>query len=175
MRRWLVLALAIAMAASACTTADTDGSRPPSTGTGTGEGELALPAVDRWPNGTWAGKVEGSDAFIALVAGNDGFMAYVCDDATIGQWFRADEPANPLVVGNDAGATLAANREGEDIAGTVRLPDGSVHAYTAAPATEPLHRTEGFDENASALIGWVTLPSGERRGTLSLSRSPRRP
>lgn len=155
------------MASTACTTSETGGSPPP--GSGLGAGDLALPATERWPNGSWAGKVEGTDAFIALVAGTDGFVAYVCDDATIGQWFRTDEAAGALVVSSQDDATLTAARRGDDVVGTVRLEDGSAHAFTAPPAKEPVHYSEGFDETDVALAGWVTLPSGERRGTLALT------
>lgn len=165
MRRWIVLFLVVALAATACSSSDSATQPPAVPGAGLGEGELALPSATPWAKGSWAGKVEGTDAFVAVVAGADGLVAYVCDNGTVGQWFRTDDPAGSVVVANDAGAVFAATQENDTVTGSVQLPDGSVHAFTASPASEPVHRSEGFDDTEIGLVGWVTLPSGERRGT----------
>jgi hypothetical protein len=72
------------------------------------------------------------------------------------------------VIANDAGAVFSAALAGDAVAGSIQLSDGAVHTFTAAPAPEPVHRSEGFDDTEIGLVGWVTLPSGERRGTALL-------
>ena len=166
MRRWTVLFLVVALAATACSGSDSSSKSASSTpGAALAAGELALPAATPWPNGSWAGKVEGTDAFIAVVAGAEGLVAYVCDNGTIGQWFRTDDANGSVVVANEAGAVFSAERSGEQVTGSVQLPDGTEHPFSAATASEPVHRSEGFDDTEVGLVGWVTLPSGERRGT----------
>lgn len=169
MRRALVLLLSTGLlAAAACTS---DQSAPPTTAVSSelAAGEFAFPAGQRWPDATWAGKVDGTDAFIALVAGTDGLIAYVCDNAATGQWFRSDSADGTVVAGNDSGGLLTATLAGDQVTGSVVVPGAAAAPFSAARAdTGALYRAEGFDEDQAALAGWVTLPSGERRGTIGL-------
>jgi hypothetical protein len=55
------------------------------------------------PTGNYAGKVSGSDAFIALVASDGKALAYVCDGKTLAEWFSG-------TVGTD-GTLVATNMD----------------------------------------------------------------
>jgi len=162
------VALTLVVAASACTSdepSSADGGVPAALA----DGEFALPERDDLlPDGTWAGRVEETDAFVAIVSGPDGVIAYVCDDEAIGEWFRSDVGGDATQLTGNDGLALSAAADGDDLVGTVRLADLGVVSFRAEPAgDDALHRTFGFDEEDMATVGWVTLPSGERRGTIS--------
>jgi hypothetical protein len=37
--------------------------------------------------GSWSGRVEGSEAFVAIVKGDDQIVAYACENGKLGSWF----------------------------------------------------------------------------------------
>lgn len=162
---WVLTGALIAL--SACSGGGDDRASTPDTGpVALAEGEQALPERTSWSAGTWAGRVDGTDAFVAVVAGPEGLQAYVCDDDQIGEWFRADDAAGTVSLDNGT-AAMVVSPDGATLVGEVRFADGSVHGFTAESAgPDALHRAEGFDEEEVALAGWVTLPDGEVRGTI---------
>lgn len=165
-----VTAIAVLSLVSACTSGD-DGAAPDdSSGAASGAAEQVLTELDPWPAGTWVGDVAGTEASIAVVAGPDGVAAYVCDDEALAEWFRADVAAGTLAVTNTGGAGLVATLDDGDLVGEVRLGEAT-YGFRAVPGEgDVLHRAEGFDEDESALAGWITLPSGQVKGTLRLDK-----
>lgn len=164
-------ALAVALLAGGCTSSP-DASPSGSTAVGGGAGaalatgEMALPVETPWTAGSWAGPVDGTEAFIAIVAGPSGFVAYACDDATVAEWFRADDAAGTMTLTSEGNALLSASLDGDTVTGTFVLADGEPRTFTAVATPEPIHRSDGFDETEAAQVGWVTLASGERRGAV---------
>jgi hypothetical protein len=121
-------------------------------------------------SGTFVGQVEGSDAFIAIVADGRGVTAYLCDGTPAGVslwgWF-AGEAANghaELVATN--GVVLLLDLSGDAPAGTVITRQGqrlAVHSEAATGAAG-LWRAQGVVGGAALLAGWVVLNDGEQRG-----------
>jgi hypothetical protein len=129
---------------------------------------------DASPAGNFAGKVEGTDAFVAVVVDEeDRALAYACDGreggtATVAEWFRgevADDGSLDLT--SEGGAGLSADIAEEGASGTVTL-DGEDHAFTAGPAEEPagLYRKAEEADGEELLGGWIELASGEQRGAV---------
>jgi hypothetical protein len=120
----------------------------------------------------WVGKVEGTEAFIAIASNGTELMAYVCDSQTITQWFHAKTGVDQLdlVAGtvdvSSEGAKLQAQLTQTTATGTVTLADGQAHKFTAAKAEGDagLYRLEETANNEQLLTGWVVLNDGQLRG-----------
>ena len=94
---------------------------------------------------TYTGKLEGTDAYIAVITARDKVVIYTCDGQNFAQWFRA-----------------------RLVSGTLFLEDGKVHTFKALRSQSPagLFRSETLLEGANYIGGWVVLPSGEQRGSI---------
>lgn len=139
------------------------------------EQPAALEAATPLPAGMWAGTVAGSDAFVAVVNGPQGGVVYVCDDGTIAEWFRGDVLSPSNVLANAAGSRVALASDGGRLSGTLYLASArALLSFTADPAaTSPLQRSFTLTDEEVATAGWITLPDGRRRG--SLTTTPRTP
>jgi hypothetical protein len=125
-------------------------------------------ASDQPPQGLAAGRVEGSEAFIAFVAKDGELAAYVCDSDTIAEWFRGPIEGNTVELQSEGGASLTAELSADGVTGTFTPSGGEPLAFTASPAGEGagLYRAEGTVEGEELLAGWIVLPDGEQRGSL---------
>jgi len=120
--------------------------------------------------GSFAGKVDGSDAFISIVAHANGRVtAYVCDGATISEWFRGDLNGSSLDLTNASGAHLTANLSADSVNGTFAPSGSSFLKFTANAVTLPagLFRHEETVDNVKYVDGWIFLPDGDVRGARS--------
>ena len=103
------------------------------------------------------GEVEGGDAFVAIVAAEDGEVtAYVCDGeegemATTGEWFTGELDGTELLLEAESGATLQAELSDDGATGTYTSADGTVQALTAEPAEGEagLYRGENLGKSLS--------------------------
>lgn len=128
------------------------------------------------------GTVDGTQAFIAIDAGDlavhegdrktplslDGrrprFVAYVCDDGTIAEWFVGPTAQRELDLRSSSGARLKATLEEDMATGTVTL-DGRDHPFTATLGGEGgAYREEDSVGGQKRLTGWIMLPDGRVRG-----------
>ena len=104
-----------------------------------GVGETTEPITDA-DAAELVGEVEGGDAFVAIVAAEDGEVtAYVCDGeegemATTGEWFTGELDGTELLLEADSGATLEAELTDDGATGTYTSADGTVQTLTAEPA-----------------------------------------
>jgi hypothetical protein len=134
-------------------------------GDGDGNGAAAEPASAVAP-GTWAGRVDDSDAFVAVVVGEDQIAAYVCEDGVIGSWFFGPAPGGETVaLANAAGHRLEVDL-GDEATGS--FDDGTTRRPFRAQPTgdEVLFRAEALTADAALVGGWVRL-GDEVRGTIS--------
>ena len=118
---------------------------------------------------TYTGKLEGTDAYIAVITARDKVVIYTCDGQNFAQWFRARLVASPLeVVSTDGEVRLTARISPRMVSGTLFLEDGKVHTFKALRSQSPagLFRSETLLEGANYIGGWVVLPSGEQRGSI---------
>jgi len=124
--------------------------------------------------GQFVGHVENSDAFVGVVAYADGHLgAYVCDGATISEWFQGPIEGSAVDITNKVGAHLIVNLTAKSVLGTVTLLDGSTLAFTANLVEKPLgsdplgfYRAEETIDGVAYVGGWIILPNGEQRGAI---------
>jgi hypothetical protein len=128
-------------------------------------------------DGSYVGKVDGTDAYIALVTGSAKVAGYICDSASISVWIPA-----ATVSGNTANlvsrkgvAVGPVTWSGSTASGTVTI-DGTGHAFTAqlASGDAGLYRAvQGTPGDAGSIeVGWVVLADGTQRGTITSFTSP---
>jgi len=120
----------------------------------------------------WVGKVEDTDAFIALVSNGTELTAYVCG-GPVSQWFHGqagvdqlDLVAGTVDLSAGSGAKLQAQLTQETASGSVTLADGQTYAFQATQATGDagLYRSEETVDNEKSVGGWVVLNDGQLRG-----------
>ena len=88
--------------------------------------------------GNLVGKVEGTNAFVAVVVDRENHaLAYICDGNEIAEWFRgAVAQDGSLDLRSEGGALLVAEVAKSGTEGTVTL-EGEEHAFSASRAEEP--------------------------------------
>lgn len=148
---------------------------------GCGAGSANAPQQEQEPASnepsTYAGKVEGTEAFIAIVVDKENHaLAYLCDgregqSATVAEWFTgAVAEDGSLDLRSEGGAHLVANVSGseEGVEGSVTLPEGEEHSFVASPVEAPagLYRAEETVEGVEYVGGWIELEGGEERGAV---------
>jgi hypothetical protein len=123
------------------------------------------------PNG-FAGTLNGTNAFVALLVDDNESIAYVCNgEEEISEWFRgAINDPNEIDLTNGAGAQISAKFSGNSFEGQVTLRNGKIYSLKATP-----NRTEGVgifrvigDEakQDSVEAGWIVNSEGDQRGAL---------
>jgi hypothetical protein len=128
-------------------------------------------------DGSYVGKVDGTDAYIALVTGSGKVAGYICDSASISVWIPA-----ATISGNTASlvsrkgvAVGPVTWSGTTASGTLTI-DGISHPFTAELATGDagLYRAvQGTPGEAGAVeVGWVVLPDASQRGTITSFTNP---
>jgi hypothetical protein len=128
-------------------------------------------------DGSYVGKVDGTDAYIALVTGSGKVAGYICDSATISIWIPAATVSgnSASLVSRKGAAVGQVTWSGSTASGTVTI-DGASHAFTAQLATGDagLYRAvQGTPGAAGSIeVGWVVLPDGTQRGTITSFTDP---
>lgn len=118
----------------------------------------------------WVGHVEGTDAFVAIVAGDGEVVAYVCDgDDDIAEWFTGEadsDEAFSLVA--SSGAVITAEADDGGWAGSITL-SGATHAFEAeaADGDAGLYRVRSPEAQSDGVeAGWVVDNAGDLRGSM---------
>ena len=125
-------------------------------------------------SGTFVGKIDGSDALIAIVVlETRETLAYVCDSKLVAQWFRGNATADGLAL-SAGGSKLEARLSIDGAAGQVTLGSGSARSFTATPAigSAGLYRATKTEASFDLAGGWIVLASGEQRGAVTAVTSP---
>jgi hypothetical protein len=123
----------------------------------------------------FVGSVQGTDAFVSILAGESEAVAYVCNgDEKISEWFKgAVNDPTVINLNNDNGALLSAYFTDGVFQGDIKLSSGITHAFQADPATTAeagIYRV--IDDNTTTAqidAGWVLLSSGEERGAFRMN------
>lgn len=121
-------------------------------------------------SGAFAGKVEGSDAFVAVVLHTDGKVtAYVCDGVAVSEWFKGNANGNTLNLSNAGGANITTDLSADSFSGTFTPVGGSALNFSVSVVNEPagLWRLEETLDGVDYVTGWVVLPDGDVRGLTS--------
>jgi hypothetical protein len=164
-RRRYVIGLVVATAALAgCGGDDDEAERP------------AQPAA-KTVAGSWAGKVAGTDAFIAVVSRADGTtLAYVCDNQKIAKLLRGPQRAGSFALSR-SGTKIEGDLADDAARGTVTL-NGNAHSFTAARSTGDagLYWATTRRSGQRAVAAWVVLEDGAQRGNITTTtRTTRAP
>jgi hypothetical protein len=126
-----------------------------------GDGDGDAGAAAKVLDGTFVGKLTGTDAFLAVVAspalrGQDkrAVTVYVTDGERLNEWFPGSVRSNSFTATADGGDTEAKGKlSGDSATGTIELPNGKTARYTAKRATA-----------ASGLYELTISPKGELTG-----------
>jgi hypothetical protein len=123
---------------------------------------------------TFVGRVENSSAYIAVVDRAGVVEVYVCDgtpDAVkISEWYEgAFDGATLRAQGrDDSSLKVTGSSNGDMIAGSVHLSDGSVKAFTVVKGEEGGVYTamQNVGEDATGRTTWIALRDGTLRGSV---------
>ncbi len=123
------------------------------------------------PVDTFVGKVDGTDAYVAVTEKDGAVTVYVCDSESVGVWFRSTLEGSEVSATHASGAVLDATKKGDGFSGTVTI-DGEAHAFTTEVASYPAGLWRGYgdvdladlDPDSVARYGWIVLGDGSQRG-----------
>jgi hypothetical protein len=146
---------------------------------GCGDGESGGGTAEPEPTiGSFVGTVDGSDAYVAVVARPEGgVLAYVTDGGSSVDWLDGalEGPRDTSArLGNDGGAVMEVAFTGRSASGAFARPGEDPQRFTAAAADEPagLYRaTESFADG-DYVAGWIVLPDGTQRGAVRRYETP---
>lgn len=122
---------------------------------------------------TFVGKVEGTDAYIAVSVLPDRVLAYLCDGKQLKQWFDGSAPGNRIEARDDsAQGSLTATLAGEVVTGSVSVR-GSSHRFFAERARRPAGLYVNTQYPTPETRGaWIVLPDGTQRGAATKAGVP---
>lgn len=150
------------------------------------ERNAAQKAVD----GTFVGKLKGTDAFVAVVAepvagkqAKRELSVYVSDGKRLSEWFTGSVAENSFTARSaDEDAEVKGKLNGTKVTGTVGLPGGKTVGYEAVPATgaaglydlsvSPKGKLSGASAAGIGLKGETPFSKGT--GTLKLADGRRK-
>ena len=118
----------------------------------------------------FAGTVNGTDAFIALLIAGDEAIVYVCNgDEEISEWFRgAISDPTEISLTNSKGVHISAKFKGNSFEGDVMLGSDSTHLFTATPNSVEdagIYRVYGDQATQDEVeAGWILNSEGDDRG-----------
>jgi hypothetical protein len=126
-------------------------------------------------SGTFVGRISGTDIFITVVTNGTDVRAYVCDgepasEVTVAEWFKGISTDNSLDLLSASGAArLEATFRPDAVMGSLELPARAPIEFTAsvAGAISGLYAYKNIHSGEQYQAGWIVLPSGELRGSLT--------
>lgn len=148
-------------------------------GCGAGEGTSAQPGESAGEaslaQGSFVGRVAGSDALLALLSNGEQVAGYLCDGEQVSVWLQAREvtAGGARLVGRDGTDYGTVTVTDTSATGTVIL-DGVEHSFTLEPATGEAGLYRGFadlGEGESVEVGWIVLNDGAQTGAVA-TRTP---
>lgn len=167
----LIVTLMLALVGAGCGDDDDDGQNAETSQTETAQTETTAQAE----KGTYTGKVEGSEAYIALVSDGESVAGYICDAKQISTWIaeaKLEDGSAKLTSrkGDELGeATLA----GKKASGNVIIDDKS-HDFSADLASGEAGLYYGLKgevgQAGSAESGLIVLADGSQRGSTAIIR-----
>jgi hypothetical protein len=125
------------------------------------------------PNVTYAGRVEGGGATIAIALKGGKAVAYLCDGRRIEAWLQGTAANGQLSLTGAGGASLTATYGNGRAEGTV-VARSRQWDFSVAAVTKPsgLYRATANVRNADIVGGWIVLANGEQVGVLLVEDEP---
>lgn len=129
-------------------------------------------AADAPPAGpvlTFAGKVPGTNAYLAVVSRGGQIEAYVCDGTKITSWLSGKVQGTTFSAANKTNdVTLTAKQTRTSLTGTITLSGKRIAIATTQVAwPSGLYKAVGLTKSPDykpVLTGWIVLPDGTQRG-----------
>jgi serine/threonine-protein kinase len=122
---------------------------------------------------TYAGRVSGGGATIAIAVRNGKAVAYLCDGHRIEAWLSGTAVDGKLsLTGRDNASVIGVNDQ-EVAAGSATV--GRQRWQFRAPVVSPpsgLYRTAAKVENADVVGGWIVLADGTQVGVVTTDGAP---
>ena len=110
------------------------------------------------PDGTYAGRVKGGGASLAVVVKGDTAIAYLCDGRKVEAWMQGPSDGTPLRLKGDEGESLRAEYDDTSLSGTVRARGRSwSFDVKAVKAPSGLYRAARQVRNAKVVGGWIIV------------------
>lgn len=128
------------------------------------------PPVDpNAPITTYAGKVDGRGASIAIAVRNGQAIAYVCDGAKLEAWLQGPAGDGQLALTGKNGASVTGTHNGTVATGTTVVA-GRTFTFTVKMVQAPNGLYRIADKVAAAAVngGWI-VADGEQTGTLTVN------
>jgi hypothetical protein len=122
---------------------------------------------------SFAGQATNSEAFVGIVNQDGSLTAYVCDgtETTVNtaEWFNGSAANGAFDLASADGAHLTGAITAQDVTGTLTKADGQSLAFSISPASgnAGVYRAEQTTGNGTYVGGWVVLPNGDQRGSVS--------
>ena len=126
------------------------------------------PAPAPEPPATYAGRVDGGAATVAIAINGGQAVAYVCDGRQIEAWLQGPASGGTMALIGAGGANLTGTYGDGVSAGSVAA-DGRAWTFTAPVAQEPagLYRATASVAGARVVGGWIVLSDGSQVGGMS--------
>jgi hypothetical protein len=129
-------------------------------------------AADAATASTFVGRVQGSDAYIAVVKEGRKISGYACNNGTFSRWLdeaRLRGGRAPLRAGTTGQLLGAVRIAGRAATGTIEV-GGSKRTFRARQvrgSNVGLHFGVAKQQNRLLVPGWILLPNGTQRGAVA--------
>ncbi|NLT56070.1 MAG: hypothetical protein GXX79_16255 [Actinomycetales bacterium] len=126
------------------------------------------------PPTTWAGRVDGGGATLAIATEDGVAVAYVCDGRRVEAWLRGTAVDGRLELTGPGGAGLDGGY-GDGVATGTVTARGREWTFELGAVRKPsgLYRATATVRNARVTGGWIVLPDGRQVGVLTEDGVPR--
>lgn len=128
------------------------------------------------PKGTFVGKVDGSDAYIALVSDSKRLLGYVCDSRLVSGWLDVAVIRDGTAILSSRGGKVLgqASFSADAVSGELMI-GGARRSFSATPASADaglyraarIKRQDGTLSKGEIELGWIVLPDGTQRGAIN--------
>jgi hypothetical protein len=132
----------------------------------------AGPGSDDATAATFVGRVQGSDAYIAILKDGRKIGGYVCDSGSVSRWIEYSwlrDGRAPLRAGTTGKRLGRVRIAGRRATGNIELPGGK-RRFAARRIRERdggLHFAIGKQTNRLLVAGWILHPDGTQRGAVA--------
>jgi serine/threonine-protein kinase len=159
----------VAAAATPGATTSAPATAPATTAPATAAPATTAPAVTKLVNATWAGRVKGGAATVAIVARQGVAIAYVCDGESIEAWLKGTAENGKLVLSGKGKSRLIGTFGNGRAAGAVWAANDTRWTFDVPVAKKPsgLYRSTSQVRSATVDAGWIVLPDGTQVGVFT--------